>query len=173
MHVHLQPHPAHPPSALTSLDARIDIGADGLLVTYELAADIAGLRIPSPAAPKRTDELWKATCFELFLKRAGEGAYCEFNFSPSTQWAAYSFTGARHGMAPIADAKPIIECELTADRLILTARLALPVAPPIAAAVTAVVEDANGAKSYWAVTHPADKPDFHHPDGFVIDLPSP
>lgn len=173
MHVHLQPHPAHPPSTLTSLDARIEIGADGIVVIYELVGDTGALRIPATAAPARADELWKATCFEFFLKRADEDAYFEFNFSPSTQWAAYSFTGAREGMAPIADANPIIECELTADRLILAARLALSVAPPIVAAVTAVVEDANGAKSYWALAHPTDKPDFHHPDGFVIDLPSP
>lgn len=171
MHVHLQPHPAHPPSTLTSLTTRIERTADGLVVTYELLANTSALRIPAPAAPARTDELWKATCFELFLKHPDSPAYFEFNFSPSTQWAAYSFTNTREGMSPLADANPTIACERAPDRLVLTVKLALPAAPPLAASVTAVIEDAKGAKSYWAVAHPADKPDFHHPDSFVLDLP--
>lgn len=172
MHVHLQPHPAHPPSTLTSLDARIERTAEGFTVTYELQADISALRIPAPATPARTDELWKATCFELFLKRPDSTAYFEFNFSPSTQWAAYGFTNTREGMSPFADANPIIECECKSDSLLLTASLRLPTDLPLAASVTAVIEDAKSAKSYWALAHPAHKPDFHHPDSFVLDLSS-
>ena len=35
---------------------------------------------------------------------------------------------------------------------------------------TAVIEEADGTKSYWALAHPSDKPDFHHPDSFALDL---
>lgn len=38
-------------------------------------------------------------------------------------------------------------------------------------AISAVIEEADGAKSYWALVHPSDKPDFHHPDSFVLELP--
>jgi hypothetical protein len=48
-------------------------------------------------------------------------------------------------------------------------RLAAP--GPWVASVTAVIEEARGAKSYWALAHVSDKPDFHHPDSFVLDLP--
>ena len=34
----------------------------------------------------------------------------------------------------------------------------------------AVLEDDNGRLSYWALCHPPGKPDFHHPDGFVLEL---
>ena len=37
--------------------------------------------------------------------------------------------------------------------------------------LSAVVEDAGGV-SYWALTHPAGKPDFHHPDCFALELPA-
>jgi hypothetical protein len=33
-----------------------------------------------------------------------------------------------------------------------------------------VIEETNGAKSYWALKHPPGKPDFHHADGFVLEL---
>jgi hypothetical protein len=39
------------------------------------------------------------------------------------------------------------------------------------AGVSAVIEEANGAKSYWALAHPPGKPDFHHPDCFRLELP--
>ena len=35
----------------------------------------------------------------------------------------------------------------------------------------AVLEEKDGTKSYWALAHAADKPDFHHPDCFVAKLP--
>ena len=38
--------------------------------------------------------------------------------------------------------------------------------------LSAVLEEKDGTKSYWALSHPnADKPDFHHPDCFVAQLP--
>ncbi|MBU2034068.1 MAG: hypothetical protein KKH37_09945 [Alphaproteobacteria bacterium] len=35
---------------------------------------------------------------------------------------------------------------------------------------SAVLEEAAGEKSYWAVSHPTSKPDFHHADGLALAL---
>ena len=40
-----------------------------------------------------------------------------------------------------------------------------------ALALSTVVKRKDGRISYWALRHPSDKPDFHHPDSFVLDLP--
>jgi len=37
-------------------------------------------------------------------------------------------------------------------------------------ALSAVIEETNGNKSYWALAHPSGKPDFHHKDGFAYEL---
>ena len=38
--------------------------------------------------------------------------------------------------------------------------------------LSAVLEEQDGTKSYWALAHPvADKPDFHDPGCFVARLP--
>ena len=38
--------------------------------------------------------------------------------------------------------------------------------------LSAVLEEKDGTKSYWALAHPAgDKPDFHAPDCFAAKLP--
>ena len=36
--------------------------------------------------------------------------------------------------------------------------------------LSAVIEDTNGHKSYWALAHPPGKPDFHHADCFAYEL---
>jgi hypothetical protein len=56
----------------------------------------------------RTDELWKQTCFEAFVGSPAEESYFEFNFSPSTQWAAYGFDSYRAGMRDVDIEAPTI-----------------------------------------------------------------
>ena len=36
--------------------------------------------------------------------------------------------------------------------------------------LSAVIEDAGGGMSYWALAHPPGKPDFHHADCFALEL---
>jgi len=39
------------------------------------------------------------------------------------------------------------------------------------AGVSAVIEEIDGTKSYWALAHPPGEPDFHDADSFVLELP--
>src|SRR5206468_2777303 len=72
--------------------------AGTLALSYVLHGNLSELRLPPIAAPARGDELWQHTCFEAFLGTAAGAAYCELNFAPSTQWAAYRFDSYRSGM---------------------------------------------------------------------------
>ncbi len=122
----------------------------------------------------RTDGLWKHTCFELFVKRLRTEAYCEFNFSPSTAWAAYRFDKYREAMADLETAAHGITLGLGPYCIELTTKISLP--DPIAdhqIALSAVIEENDGTKSYWALKHPPGPPDFHHPDCFALTLPAP
>jgi hypothetical protein len=145
-----------------------------LRLRYSLTGDLSRLRVPPPASPERADELWRRTCFEAFLG-TGEGAYHEFNFAPSGRWAAYRLDGYRAGLAPAPMLEaPAIGMRRSADRLDLEADLALPdVASNARLGLSAVLEDEDGRISYWALAHPPGKPDFHHPDSFVLELPGP
>ena len=44
---------------------------------------------------------------------------------------------------------------------------------PAAANFTAVIEEKGGARSFWALAHPAAKPDFHDPACFTAELAPP
>src|SRR6202007_955064 len=72
--------------------------AGHLLLRYIVTGTTGALRLPPTAAPARADELWRHTCFEAFVRVASDAEYYEFNFAPSTQWAAYHFSGYRAGL---------------------------------------------------------------------------
>jgi hypothetical protein len=139
---------------------------------FEVMDPAAALQLPEQRMPRRVDELWKTTCFELFLRRAGEAGYVEFNLSPSGEWAAYRFDGYRQGMADLDIAAAYIENPVRIDGVWrMRASLDSAVFEADLASLSAVIEEAGGTKSYWALAHASDKPDFHHPDSFVLELP--
>ena len=142
-----------------------------------MSGDLGALRLPAPALPLRVDGLWKHSCFEAFIGCGGSGEYCEFNFSPSGAWAAYQFSGYREGMAPLLQAAaPHIVQQLAGETFELAVLLDLSGLPRTLAdnrlrlGLAAVIEDDAQVLSYWALKHPAEKPDFHHAEGFVVAL---
>ncbi len=162
----LIPHPAHPPLSVSKVEARVTgIDADWLRLRWRIEG-VGALVVPAFAGKGRADGLWQTTCFEAFL-RAGEGeAYTELNLSPSERWNAYDFTGYRAGMTERAMPREP-DCALRLGSSFAIFDAAVPVAglPPLPwrYGLTAVIEEEGGVKSYWAVAHPADKPDFHDP----------
>jgi hypothetical protein len=156
-----------------------------LMVEFQLAAELRAVRmVPSSCQPRRRDELWRHTCFELFARRGNEPGYCEFNFSPCGDWAAYEFDGYR-GTRRDAAQRPIevsIHTSALAQirlraRIDLRAAFANLSASPEAALwrlnCAAVIEAADGSLGYWAVSHPRPQPDFHDAAGFGIALRDP
>jgi hypothetical protein len=147
-----------------------------LRAVYTLHGDVDAVRWPVPTLPRHTDKLWQHTCCELFVRDASEARYVEFNFSPSTAWAAYELEGYRSGSKPLRLAQAP---QMRLQRGVSRCDLSVTLSPGdqiadlelclIAAAV--VTEDRNGQLSYWAINHPAEKPDFHHADSFIALMP--
>lgn len=166
--------------AVRGVDVRLARDASGsLTIRYVLRADMLHVRIPPTVPSARADRLWAHTCFEAFIAPGATGdAYYELNFSPSLQWAIYSFEAYRQGMSPTdVTAPPKLTVRAFDDRLELDATIGLHdlkglrAAHTLKLALTAVVEDDSGTLSYWALKHAPGKPDFHHGEGFVLELP--
>lgn len=171
MRLALQPHPDFPCAAVKRLEAEVARTADGLSLRYRLEGALDALAIPAPGDPARADELWRHTCFEAFVAGAGEG-YCEFNLAPSREWAAYRFDRYREGMAPLEVPAPAVEVRRRGGVFELAAELAFQPPQPARLNLTAVIEAADGQVSYWALAHPAGRPDFHAPDCLRLQLPA-
>jgi hypothetical protein len=154
--------------------------ADRLVLLYTLAGKIDDIRMPSVVPAARSDELWRHTCFEAFVRASSGEEYYEFNFAPSTQWAAYRFSTYRSGMRLAAEiSAPSIEVQLKPDCFTLQASLGLdhlsglPRKALWRLGLSALIEDMSGRKSYWALAHPPGKPDFHHVDCFAYEFSPP
>ena len=177
MQLTLVSHPATPPSEPFNVWANVEHAASLAAVAstniwFGVGAPAGRFVIPPQAEPERADELWQTTCFEAFLRPLGGAAYSEWNFAPSGRWASYDFSGYREGMKPAeVDSAPYIRVEDNFTWWALGATIAIPADTNWELGLSAVLEEKNGTKSYWALAHPGDKPDFHDPGCFAARLP--
>ena len=168
-------HPETPTDAVRGIAARVSRTRDArLAVSYILDGDLDRVRLP---APRGSGPLWQHTCCEIFIGSKAMPAYYEYNLSPSGEWAAYAFDGYRRPRAgEWRSAAPALAVRGAAGKLELEAVIsldrlpALPPGSPLSLALSAVIEDRDGALSYWALRHPAGRPDFHHAEAFALDL---
>ena len=180
--VALARHPYTPDDVLRGVLARVSRLPRGVLaVTWVLDGALDRLRVPAPRLPCVADRLWEHTCCEIFIARKGQPAYHEFNLSPSGEWAAYAF-GRYRDPAPLAggsaakELEPQVAVRRDAEKLELDAQIRLDRLSPVHAgaelslAISVVAEAQDGGLSYWALKHPAGRPDFHHAAAFALEL---
>jgi hypothetical protein len=156
-------HPGTTVATVQTVDGAVWHDADRWQFRF-LVEGTDDLILPDPQTAGRADNLWKQTCFEAFVKLAGEG-YIEFNFSPSSQYAAYRFDGYRSGMR---EEPAEVEIWIDAGESWLALEAAVrcdPLAAGSALALSAVIKE-HDATSYWALGHPDGAPDFHNPACF-------
>ncbi len=126
--------------------------------------------------PVRTDALWQHTCCELFISWSNGAGYREFNFSPAGHWQHYSFERYREGRVLADDAaQPSVTARVGSEDAQFDVVVPVPPTPHRRAGrlrigVSAIVEDDEGRLTYWALRHPAGKPDFHDPGSFILTL---
>lgn len=165
------------PGAGLELSGAIRRRAGTLELRLSLGGDFASVVLADPSfRPERRDDLWRNTCFELFLAAEGQAPYWEVNLSAAGHWNVYRFSGYRQGMEiePSLQALPF-ELRRLSGALELELALPLPAdlhspSSPLEAGVCAVIEQRQGLLSYWAVTHPGSVADFHRRDGLVLHL---
>ena len=170
-------HPQFVSQSIREIDVVVGQSKTGsLMLTFSLVGDISGLRIPESRSPRRADHLWQHTCFEAFVMEGEGPEYREFNFSPSGEWAVYDFRGYREGDVLENELAPGMVVHKSMDRLELGAEIGqglLPHGRPLRLGLSAIVEDAAGTLSYWALRHPPGRPDFHHRDAFALQIRNP
>lgn len=149
-------------------------------VEYDLHGMLSHLVIPeqgSGTTDKRRDNLWRHTCFELFVRDAAEKkkGYLECNFAPSGNWNVYSFGSHRKEMVA-ADIATTPEITTTTTKKMYSLRAEVDLTGLVSESsvidigVSCIVENRNGKQGYWALSHPRETPDFHDPRSFLIKL---
>ena len=178
MQLNLMPHPTTPPAdppfnVWATVDHVSSLGSTATTnIWFGIGAPLSRFAIPELVEPLRVDELWKSTCFEAFLKPTDQDHYREWNFAPRGNWAAYDFAAYREGMEK-ADVEngPYIRMEDNFTWWSVGATIAVDAETKWQLGLSAVLDEKDGTKSYWALTHPnPDKPDFHLADCFTAKL---
>jgi hypothetical protein len=177
MQLYLVPH-ASTPSADPQFKVWVTVEHAGLLgvvastnIWFGVGAPADRFVIPA-GEPGRADDLWQTTCFEAFLRASDEEAYREWNFAPSGEWAAYDFTSHRDGRGDAEVPPPYVRVEDNLTWWGLGATIAVDAGKPWELGLSAILEEKDGTKSYWALAHPpGDKPDFHDSICFAARLP--
>jgi len=175
---------AHPGNADAAPDRIVveagwEAATGRLALRYRLLGDVGSIRLPAPVTPTRADGLWRQSCCEAFVRRAGAAGYCEFNLSPSGEWAAYGFSDRRSGMHHLEGIEsPGIQFTRADDELVLQAWLDLSSLVPsgpveLLLGLAVVVQDDLDRLSFWALRHPGGPPDFHDPTSFLLRLEIP
>lgn len=172
-------HPDTPGKAVRSVAVEVSLSFDdGFALRYIVEGVIGELVLPNGEgelviADSATDGLWQSTCFEAFLTEEGQPDYTEFNYSPDGRWACYQFDDYRS----LLRSDELAPWEISAERSEQSYALRIEpgIFPDMGAklALSAVIEEVGGTKSYWALAHPPGKPDFHHPDCFALTLGAP
>jgi hypothetical protein len=177
--VRLRCHPATPGPSVRALTVAVERVID-LTVRFRLDAVPGALRIPAPTTPRFAEGLWQHTCFEAFVGRADGAAYHELNFSPSGEWAHWVFSSYRERAggeeASVGShVAPLAAWRRDASSLALDVRVDLASLgqtrdSPLRLGLSAVVEDRDGGRSYWAIAHFGEAPDFHDARSFALRL---
>ncbi len=178
MSLSLYCHPDSYCGAVDDILVHLSLSASGhLILKYIIKGDIDGLNLPHHAKPEREDELWAETCMEVFLQPKGGQSYTEMNFSPSSKWAIYKFKNHRKKLPdPEIASPPVIRTHLENASLTLFADIDLSQFSELSRDITlniglsAVIEELSGRKSFWALAHSTDEPDFHNSDCFIHQL---
>lgn len=175
MQLTLIPHPDMPPAdppfeLFASVDHAASFGAVGTLnIWFGVRAPAERFVIPQGEGG-RADDLWQTTCFEAFLRIDGDEAYREWNFAPSGQWAAYDFIGYREGRTDAEAREPYIRVEDNLTWWTLGATIGIEARPSWLLGLSAILEEQDGTRSYWALAHGDGEPDFHDPRCFAARL---
>lgn len=141
---------------------------------------------PLSQSIERQKELWKKSCFEVFIRPLQSEHYVEFNLSPEGHWNAFEFDGYR-SPAGVENLK-----EIDLDSAPMLATTGLPVADKAwrldsqidlrglpekyltpgkrMIGVSVVLIDTQGQAHYFSLNHPSRKADFHDPKGHTLRL---
>ena len=161
--------PQEPYPALTG---NLTIGNGILRIEYRLSGLNVPTMFPAPSAnPARRLQLWRQTCFELFWGPLHHPNYWELNASPAGHWNILAFADYRRGMAEEPRIAASIGTRHHSRGFSLCCTLpvaALECAGPLRLAPAAILRLDGGQRTFWAVHHPGETPDFHHPLSFTL-----
>lgn len=169
----------YPTDNLPKIDISGEIIRSGnkFLIRYEVNGEFDKILLSAKSSsPSRTDDLWKATCFEFFIAIPNQPEYWEFNMSPSGDWNVYKMDAYRRvgfreetAFTQLPFVLRRTENELSLDISVDLSPILRP-QQKIQVGITTIIQSMDGGEFYWALAHPDRQADFHSRENFTLDL---
>jgi hypothetical protein len=164
------------PASHLNIEGEISRVSGRLAIRYDLVGHLTEIVIPMPAdMPARKNALWEDTCFELFIAARDSSRYREYNLSPAGHWNVFRFAGYRKemqedtvfGSLPFSVRRQSgvfsLSLEIALEEILHKDRA-------LEVGISAVIKYRDGMTNYWSLSHHGPRADFHHRDGFLIEL---
>lgn len=150
------------------LSAILSKDSESLNVTFIFSKGLENLLFDEIDDSKiiRQNELWKETCFELFLKNTNATEYIEINIATSGAWNIYVFDSERIGMREYEVSQAPIVLNNLKQRSELSFKFSLKDLPSFLRdnkfeyQISAVLKT-NNDQFFYAIKHLKTRPDFH------------
>ena len=152
-----------------SIEGNLELIAEKIRLSFVVEGDLDVYIFPSKSRPQRAQELWKLTCFELFLANENEEEYYELNFSPSLAWNFYfleSYRGEVKEMELLNS--PTIEAfEVNNEFKILFELSVENLQDFDYYNVACILLNKEHERTFWTIKHLKSQPDFHDKASFL------
>jgi len=149
----------------------VHLNQKSIVLGFVIKGELEGYSFPPEAKQRRANELWKATCFELFLANSKHEAYYELNFSSSFSWNLYHLSAYRAELEEVALlSSPKIEVLSKEDEVQVFFELELEVgflAQFDRYNVAVVLLNKENKRRFWALKEMREAPDFHCRENFL------
>lgn len=162
-----------------TISGTVDRQNNIFVIQFNMVGNLGEIFLPSAITnPARKDELWRTTCFELFIAAKESPNYWEFNMSPSGDWNVYVMDAYRqvNMKEETRIQRLLVQVQQNVTCISLKAEIDLNSIigreKAVEAGITSVIQTNTKKESYWALTHPQAKADFHLRESFVFEFPS-
>lgn len=149
----------------------VHLNQKSIALSFLIKGELEGYSFPPEAKQRRANELWKATCFELFLANSKHEAYYELNFSSSFSWNFYRLSAYRAELEEMALlSSPKIEIMRKEDEVQVFFELALEagfLAQFDLYNVAVVLLKKENERGFWSLKEMREAPDFHCRENFL------
>jgi len=142
----------------------VSVNIESTLNSTTLTFDLRCVEYNDNLHESHNHELWRGTCFELFIADNLGTGYREFNFTPSGRYCSTKLSSYRESLGVHkSGVEPTIT---TIGKAIFSIVLKKVSVINREIALSMITADRELNREFWAVCHPFAQPDFHHRSNF-------
>lgn len=158
-------------SSKMMVNSHLEIKKKSVSLSFTLQGVLAEYSFEETKNRQRANELWRTTCFELFLASRENEDYYELNFSSSLAWNLYHLSSYRADVQEVQVlSEPTIRINKQENQFQICLELELEelcLEQFNLYNVASILLTKENERTFWSVKHEKDVPDFHHRSNFL------